>query len=139
MKTPLILSTLLLTLASPAFANMAVTYSCLGKNKVNGASVLFELQFSDYAREAGYTNQSITVLKRGWERLEKPVVFQMYGATKRNQCKKNDLGEIYLDADLEMTPTAQGDERADYTVSLKAHCGKAEDKLDVKAYCAFEY
>ncbi len=67
---------------------VAVTYNCLGADKVSGNSVVMELTFSDHGNKVGYTNQSITVIKKGWETLAQPIVFQMYGANKENNCKK---------------------------------------------------
>lgn len=67
--------------------------------------------------------------------LEKPITFQMYGATKKNSCTKTEFGEIYLKSEFEMTPT-QNDDIADYKVTVKTDC--PDNRFDIKAYCQFQ-
>lgn len=134
MKNLLAALALALSLAAPvlAFASPAVTYNCVGKNKLNGESVVFELLFSDHDREVGYSNQSITVTKRGWEVLAKPITFQMYGASEKNNCKTNEHGEIFMHGGFSMDPSVD-----DYGVSFKTSCN-AETAMDVKGVCFFQ-
>lgn len=122
-----------------AFASPAVGYSCVGKNKSNGQAVVFDLMFSDWAREEGYTNQSITITKNGGEyELSKPQTLQMSSATAANECKKSPDGATYLNGlHFLMEPLPQG-MFADYAVTFALACPGAE-KLDVQAYCSFEY
>lgn len=62
----------------------------------------------------------------------------MYSATKENNCQTNELGEFYLNNDLDMTPTEEGNLAA-YTVQVKADCVDSDEALDLRAYCFFEY
>lgn len=126
----------LLSAGSQAFATGAVAYNCVGKNSLNGEAVTFDVLFADHAPGHGYTNQSITILRRGWETLEKPIVLQMYDATEQNHCSVNSLGEINFDGKyFEMTPTAEGD-IAPYKMSVKSQCAQA--KLEIESYCFFQ-
>lgn len=137
MKKLIALTFLALTTSTSAFAAPAVSYSCVGKNKANGEAVPFNLLFADHGREEGYTNESITLLKKSWEDDSTPaVVLQMHGATAQNDCRKNDLGEIYMNGSFTMDPTEEGNIAA-YKISFKTDC-VAGRKLDVEAYCFFE-
>ncbi len=121
------------------FAGAAVNYNCTGKNAASGASVLYEVTFADSAPEVGYTNQSVTVIKEGWEILEKPVTFQMYGARISNICKKNEMGEIMLTgkSSFNMVPVKSGS-MGDYAISFKIKCGTTVN-YDVKGVCFFAH
>ena len=131
----MIVSMLILLMSAQAKAAPAVSYNCIGKDKLSKMSVVFELLFSDHGPDVGYTNESITIVKKGWQTLMHPQVFQMYGATKRNHCSKNSLNEIYLHANFDMSIPSKR-EVADYRVSFKSSC--AEAKFDVTGYCFFE-
>lgn len=137
MKTSITFLTLTLFAAIPAFASPAVSYSCVGKNKVNGEAVTFNLVFSDYGREEGYTNEAITILKKSWEDRSAPaIVLQMHGATPQNDCQKNEQGETYMNGPFSMDPTEEGNLAA-YKISFQTGC-LADRKLDVQAYCFFD-
>jgi hypothetical protein len=129
-----LLAALALLIGSQAHAGGAVEYNCLGKDAASGESVLLTLTFSEYDREVGYSNQSITILKKGWETLEKPIVFQMSGATKKNNCTINENGEIRLKTDINMTPT-QNNKIAEYEITVKTDCKDAQ--FDISAQCSF--
>lgn len=135
MKT--IISMALFALTMNAFAGGAVNYNCTGKNAATGESVLYEVTFADSAMEVGYTNQSVTVLKVGWEVLELPVTFQMFGARVSNVCKKNENGEIMMTgkSSFNMVPVKEGS-MGDYEISFKIKCG-TEVNYDVKGICFF--
>jgi hypothetical protein len=122
---------------SQAFSGAAVLYNCVGKNKVNSESVVFEIQFSDSSSEAGYTNQAITVTKSGWENLKKPDVLQMYQATKENNCQLNEAGERYYPGTFDMRPTKEKD-LADYIVTFNSDCGK-DKNYNITAFCFFAH
>lgn len=106
--------------AQNSFAAGASSYLCQGINKVTGKTVAYEVLFADHDREAGYTNQSITVTKED----NSTVTFQMYGATRRNHCKTNASGEIML---------AKGFNMGD-TMDFKINCGK-DVNYDVQGTC----
>jgi hypothetical protein len=131
----LTLIALALTLSTNAFAGAAVAYTCVGKNKVNNEAVVFEVIFADHAHEVGYTNQSVTVLKRGWQDLATPITFQMFGANAKNNCKKNSNEEINMHGGFEMD-TVPGD-LADFAISFKSAC-REDQKFDVKGLCYFQ-
>lgn len=111
--------------AQQSFAAPASEYLCQGVNGVTGKTVTFEVLFADHGRDVGYTNQSITVTKDD----NSTVTFQMYGATRKNHCKKNASGEIMLVKDFNMDGDAQG-----VTMDFKINCGK-EINYDVKGRC----
>jgi hypothetical protein len=120
-----------------AFGAPATSYSCVGKNKATGSAVVFDLLFADSAPGAGYTNQSITITKHG-SYLDKPIILQMYGATKKNECQKNGDDEIYLSpGNFDMRFDQQSSMNAQIVI-FKSACG-GQDKFDVKAYCLFDY
>lgn len=125
-----------LLVSSYSFAGAAVLYNCAGVDSVSGDSVVFELAFSDSAPDVGYTNQSVTIEKQGSEVLQKKIVFQMFEATKQNQCSRNDQDEIYLAEGFDMIPAPNGNLAA-YQVNVKSNC--ADAKVDIKAYCFFQY
>lgn len=128
---------LALSFASPAaFAAGAVEYSCIGKNKVSGEAVVFSLMFSDHARDVGYTNEAITIEKSGGFNLEKPLVLQMFGASKKNECKKNEQGEILMSGKAFSMDPAQEGQPYSYRVKFKVSCGE-EASFDVDAACEF--
>lgn len=133
-----LVSSVLLFVGFDAFAGAAVGYSCVGRDNFKNEAVVFDLLFSDSAPKVGYTNQSITITKKGGLSLEPGIVLQMFDAKTKNKCKKNDIGEFYLMAsDFDMQPQADG-EMGDYLVSFKIECG-ADIKFDVKGLCFFEY
>jgi hypothetical protein len=121
------------------FAGAAVNFNCTGKNTASGAPVLYEATFADSAPEVGYTNQSVTVLKEGWEVLEKPLTFQMYGARTSNVCKKNENGEINMagKTSFSMVPVKAGSV-GDYAINFKIKCGSTVN-YDVKDVCFFAH
>jgi hypothetical protein len=125
-----------LLMSSYSLAGAAVLYNCAGIDSVSGDSVVFELAFSDSAPGLGYTNQSITIEKQGFEAPQKKTVFQMFEATKQNQCTRNNLDEIYLVEGFDMLPTAN-DNLAAYQVNVKSNC--ADANVDIKSYCFFQY
>ncbi|MBS1968867.1 MAG: hypothetical protein JSU04_01080 [Bdellovibrionales bacterium] len=125
-----------LLVSSYSFAGAAVLYNCAGVDNVGGESVVFELAFSDSAPGVGYTNQAVTVEKMGSDVPQKKIVFQMFEATKKNECSRNEQDEIYLAGGFDMIPTANGNLAA-YQVNVKSNC--ADAKVDIKAYCFFQY
>ena len=136
MKKLLVIGSLLI-FSTDAFAGSAVGYSCIGKNRADKESIVFSVLFSDSAPEAGYTNQSITITSKGGIELEKAIVLQMSGATRKNHCTTNELGETYMKGGFDMTPTPESNPAADYKVKFKSNCG-ADQKYDVNAYCVFQ-
>lgn len=123
-------------IGSEALAAPAMLYTCVGKDKKTEAAVSFDVIFADYARGEGYTNQAITILRRGYETLENPIVLQMYQATQKNECQRNYANEIFLLGEhFEMIPTAEG-ELAPYKMIVKSACADAE--LDLEGYCFFQ-
>ena len=131
----LVLTALTLALSSNALAAPATAYSCVGKNKVNGEAVVFEVLMADHAPGAGYTNQSVTVIKRGWETLAKPLTLQMYDATKKNNCQPTGQDELYMHEGFDMTP-APGNTPA-YETTFKSACS-ADQQYDVTGFCFFQ-
>jgi|GEM_PF-3528125 len=129
------------TLTLNAFAGTvgASGYDCVGKNSVTKDSVVLELLFSNSAPEVGYANQTVTIKKVGAQVLDQPIVLQMFEATKRNECQKNQSGQTYMSGGIDLTPTKEG-ELADFTISFKSYCGDRDSKLnfDVKAYCVYQ-
>lgn len=115
--------------AQTAFAAPATSYPCQGLNKVTGKNVAFEVMFSDHAREEGYTNQSITVTKED----NSTLTFQMFGATRKNHCKKNASGEIFLVKTFNMDSDSQG-----VTMDFKINCGNGVN-YEVKGRCSRDY
>jgi len=115
--------------AQAAFAAPAAGYLCQGLNKVTGKNVSFEVLFSDHGREVGFTNQSITINKDD----NSTLTFQMYGATRKNHCKKNASGEIFLVKSFNMGGDAQG-----VTMDFKIDCGKGV-KYEVKGRCSHDH
>lgn len=111
--------------AQQTYAAAASEYACQGVNKVTGKTVSYEVLFSDYGRGAGYTNQSVTVTKDD----NSTVIFQMYGATRKNHCKQNASGEIFLVKSFKMDSDAQG-----VTMDFKINCGGGIN-YDVKGHC----
>lgn len=137
MKTLTLATIASLTLLSVnAFSAAAVTYTCVGHNKAANEAVVFELMFSDHAREVGYTNQSITIQKRGYEQLTNPITLQMFGATKKNNCKLNENNEYNLHASNFKMDPAPGDLPA-YEVSFKSAC-ENDQQFDVRGVCFFQ-
>lgn len=120
-----------------AFAAPAVGYSCVGKNKADKQSIVFSVLFSNWSQGPGYANQTITITSKGGVEINVPVVLQMSGATDKNKCKKNDMGEIYMKSAISMTPTATNDPSADYKIQFKLDCG-ADQTYDVSSYCVFQ-
>lgn len=135
MKALTILSSFALCFCASAFASPAVSYTCVGKNNVSGEAVVFELLFADYAPGHGYTNESITIIKRGWEQLQKPLVLQMKGATNENNCEINEENETYMHGGFEMVPAENI--TPDYKVSFKSAC-REDQKFDVSGYCYYQ-
>ncbi len=115
--------------AQQSFAAPATSYLCEGQNKVTGKTVAFEVLFADHDREAGYTDQSITVTKED----KSTVIFQMFGANRSNHCKTGASGEIFLAKSFKMDSDAQG-----VTMEFKIDCGK-DLNYDVKGRCARGY
>lgn len=123
---------LLLLATTQSFASGAVMYNCLGKDVLSNENIVFTLLFGSHSNQTGYTDQSITITQKGWEQYENPIVLQMYKATKKNNCTKNQDGEIHLKTDFKMDPASEAD-IADFIVTFKSDC--PELKLDVKSYC----
>lgn len=124
-------------LSAQALASPAVIYSCTGKDSLSGQAITFDLTFSEWAPEIGYSNESVTVLRQGWETLANPIVLQMFDGNDQNACSRNEVGEIYMSSEhFKMEPTAQGD-IADYKVSFKSDC--ADAKFNLEAYCFHQY
>ena len=138
MKTFILTLLLSLSFIGQASANGAVSYLCTGKNALDRHAVQFELMFSDYARGEGYTNESISISRIGWESLEKPYVLQIRGGDAKNDCKVNDLNEIYINHEnFNMLPTEEGNAAA-YKITFISKCGGSRN-FDVTAYCFFEH
>ncbi len=132
MKVILVLITTVI--ATHAFAAAAVSYSCVGRNLTDRESVVFDIQFSDSAPDVGYTNESITITKKSGIPLDKPMIFQMFGATKFNYCKATNAGEIYLKIKLNMTQI-KNEALSGYSVTIKADCGAPAEKLNITGIC----
>ncbi len=81
---------------SQAFAGPAVQYDCKGLDVISKKQIEFSVLFADHDMSVGYTNQSISINKVGNAIFRKSINFQMFGATKRNECKLNENGEINL-------------------------------------------
>lgn len=126
-----IIMSLTVLASTSVFASPAVLYSCIGTDSKTQTSVAFELLFSDHDGRTGYTNESITITKRGYEDLSsKPVVFQMRGANKKNHCMKVN-GEIMLNGkNFDMSPSKEVD---GYVIKIKSDCVGAE--ANIKAIC----
>jgi hypothetical protein len=131
MKVLLTIFCLLVT--ANAFASPAVSYSCIGKNKATNETVVFSVMFSDWAMKESYTNESITIEKVAGQTLDEAtaVTYQMHGANKKNDCKKNSQGEINMASDFFMEPLSNS--TADWTVTVKTSC--KQQPLDLKGYC----
>lgn len=127
----------ILALSLNAMAAPATTYVCVGTNEGTRDAIGFDLTFSDWTPDTSYTNESVTITRRGFEVLEKPIVLQMKGANAQNNCQANQFGEIYMNGDgFEMNPTNEGD-IAPYQVSFTSKCG-TDHQYSVKAYCFHE-
>lgn len=125
---------LFFTFGSFAHAGGAIEYSCTGIDRTNdNQSVVFSVLFSDYAREAGYTNQLVAVTRRGGVELTEPMRLQMYDATGR-QCQHDEYGSVYLE---QFSWKSRGENRAaPYKVEFKLNCSQAL-RFDVSGYCNF--
>lgn len=125
-------------IGASALPSSDLSYSCLGKDRRTGEAVVFSLLFSQSLGEnVGYANEVLSIAKVGSHLLKTPRVYQIYGASQTNQCKRNRAGEIYFNADLKMEPT-DAKEIAPYTLELRIDCGPEEEQLNLRAYCLFE-
>lgn len=126
-----------LTLATQALAAGAMEYSCMGVNKIDGKYIEFDVTYSDYAREAGFTNQSVSISKVGNIEPQNFKTLQMFGATKDNACQvvgTESSDELYLNKDnFSMTDAHQGAEY-DSIVTLQSGCIGHE--LNVVGVCS---
>lgn len=127
------------TLSLNASAISDSGYDCVGKNSVTNESVALELKFANLTPEVGYTSQTVTIKKVGGVALDKPVILQMFNASKRNECQHNSMGETYMSGGVDLTPISDHSV-ADFTISFKSYCGDRDSKLnfDVKAYCVYQ-
>lgn len=136
MKFSVFASVLTLLASLNLWAAPATTYVCVGNNSAANEAVGFDLTFSDWTPDSSYTNESITVTRIGWDKLDQPLIFQMKGATISNNCQVNQYGETYMHGGFNMIPTEDGN-IAPYQVVFSNKC-KTDKPFDVKAYCFLE-
>lgn len=123
MKTTLLALSVLV--AQSSIAAPAMSYVCKGLNKANGQQVTLEVNISDFDREAGYTNQSISVAGQDGSITS----FQIYGASRKNHCKKSEFGEVFLARGYKLDDDAQG-----AFVKLEVNCGSGF-RINMQARC----
>lgn len=116
----------------------AAGYNCLGKDSISDQVVAFDVVFADSAPGHGYTNQSITINKIGAGTLDVPIIYQMYGANRKNHCKANEVGEIYVANDdaVDMS-SSEKPTVGEQIISIKVACG--EQNLNVTGVCFFGF
>ncbi len=127
------LAALLLSLtAASAHAAPAVSYSCIGKNKVTDQSLAFTVTFSEWAPDTSYTYQAVEITREAWEDLETPKVLRLTDSSTE-ACKAHPESGINFPFPFSMDLTKEG-EIADFVVTFKGDCGKGSN-YDVRALC----